>query len=215
MEDFQLIGEIFFINEYNFLSNRRKMIVDVGMNVGLTSLFFSKMPNVEEVHSFEPFQLPFQRALKNFSLNPTYAEKISARNFGLSDRDEQLTVFTSGNQTIGTSIRGAQSGAQETIQIRDASVVIGALAETAASRNLDFIVKIDCEGSEFAIFETLARAGLFGKIDAFVIEWHKWWSADKTQHDLIEPLLRENYIVIDRTNPIDPHAGLFYAIRTA
>ena len=214
-EDFQLIWEIFEINEYNIYSGREKLIVDIGMNIGLTSLFMANMPSVREVHSFEPFDRPYQRALRNFELNPHIAQKIKANHYGLSDKNDHSSVLVSQDATIGTSVRGVSSGVAETIEVRNAAEVIRSLAAKAEAENLDLIVKIDCEGSEFAIFEVLEKEQLLKKIDATVIEWHKWWSAEKTQQDLIRPLLDAKFIVIDRTVPADPYAGLLYAVRTA
>jgi FkbM family methyltransferase len=213
-EDFQLIVEIFEVNEYNILSGREKLILDIGMNIGLTSLFMANMPSVREVHSFEPFDRPYQRALRNFELNPHIAWKIKANHYGLSDKNAQSSVLVSQDATIGTSVRGKSSGIAETIEVRNAADVIRTLAAKAEAENLDLIVKIDCEGSEFPIFEMLEKEQLLKKIDATVIEWHKWWSTEKTQQDLIRPLLDANFIVIDRTEPNNPHAGLLYAVRT-
>ena len=75
------------------------------------------------------------------------------------------------------------------------------------------VVKVDCEGSEFPIFEALDRDELFDDIDAFIIEWHKWWSKEKTQHDLIKPLVKANYFVFDQTKVENPHAGMLLAVR--
>jgi hypothetical protein len=35
---------------------------------------------------------------------------------------------------------------------------------------MDVVIKMDCEGSEFGIFETLAPHGLFGSVNAMVID---------------------------------------------
>jgi len=83
----------------------------------------------------------------------------------------------------------------------------------ARSKNLDLVVKMDCEGSEFAICERLDEAGLLNQIRVFMIEWHKWWS-EKTQHDIISRLIRCGFDALDHTNPENPHAGMLYAIRT-
>ncbi|MFB9952780.1 hypothetical protein ACFFP0_28370 [Rhizobium puerariae] len=50
-------------------------------------------------------------------------------------------------------------------------------------------------------------------IDAMVIEWHKWWSKDRTQMDLIAPLIEAGFVVLDKTSSSNPHAGLLYAVR--
>jgi len=214
-EDFQVLSEIFIHNEYNFITGRDKIIIDIGMNAGLASLFLARDPSVREIHAFEPFALPHARALKNFALNPKVAAKIKPNQFGLGERDEQMEVMVRSDATIGISVRGADSGKPETIHIKEAAGVITPLAERARRAGMDLVIKMDCEGSEFGIFETLARHGLFGSINAMVIEWHKWWSKDKNQMTLIAPLLNAGFIVLDKTQLSNPHAGLCYAVRAA
>lgn len=214
-EDLQVLSEIFVNNEYNFISGRDKIVVDIGMNAGLASLFMAKDPTVREVHAFEPFSLPHARALKNFALNPKTAPKITVNQFGLGERDEQMEVLVRSDATIGVSVKGANTGKAETIRVKNAAGVIAPLAERARNAGMDLIVKMDCEGSEFGIFETLVRNGLLGSIHAMVIEWHKWWSKEKTQMDLVVPLLEAGFIVLDKTQLSNPHAGLCYAVRAA
>ncbi|MFK0162321.1 FkbM family methyltransferase [Rhizobium sp. NPDC090279] len=214
-EDFQVLSEIFIHNEYNFITGRDKVVIDIGMNAGLASLFLARDPSVREIHAFEPFSLPHSRALKNFALNPKTASKIRPNQFGLGEKDDQMQVMVRSDATIGISVRGADTGKPETIRIKEAAGVIGPLAEHARNAGMDLVIKMDCEGSEFGIFETLARHGLFGSINAMVIEWHKWWSKDKNQMTLISPLLDAGFIVLDKTQLSNPHAGLCYAVRAA
>lgn len=215
VEDFQVLSEIFIYNEYNFITGRDKIVIDIGMNAGLASLFLARDPSVQEIHAFEPFSLPHARALKNFALNPRAAAKIKPNQFGLGEKDDQMEVMVRSDATIGISVRGADSGKPETILIKEAACVIGPLAERARNAGMDLIIKMDCEGSEFGIFEALARHDLFGSINAMVIEWHKWWSKDKNQMTLIAPLLDAGFIVLDKTQLSNPHAGLCYAVRAA
>lgn len=213
LEDFQLVNEIFFSNEYSCELKHKAVAIDIGMNVGLTSLYLASNPNIVEVHSFEPFQAPFNRALENFDLNPSLRQKIFAKNVGISDREELLTVLSEAQSTIGTSIKGSKTGTEEQISIQNASETIGNVISRAKKQNLEVILKIDCEGSEFSVFESLLRNGLIGEIRVFMIEWHKWWSADKSQKDIVEPLLDNEFVVFDHTTPGNIYAGMLFAVR--
>ncbi len=214
-EDLQLLHEVFLANEYTVFPPLQCIAVDIGMNVGLASLALARNPRIETVFAYEPFAAPFRRAARNFQRNPALARKIRPVNFGLADRDEDLEVKVSPTATIGTSIRGMAAGNIERIRVRDAAEELRPKIEEASRRGLGVVVKVDCEGSEFAIFDSLERASLLGKIDAFVIEWHKWWSAEKTQADLIAPLRKAGFFVFDRTHPANPHAGILQAVRSA
>ncbi len=212
-EDFQLIHEIFHLNSYNFTSQKNTVVMDIGMNIGLASLYLARMPNVKHVYSFEPFPIPRARALENFALNPDLARKITVHEFGLSDINAELAVRYDEARTISTSIRGKTSGTETKILVHDAAEIFSELLRDTRSWGLDLVVKMDCEGSEFPIFETLDKRGLLKYVRVFMVEWHKWWSANKTQHDLITRLVASGFVVLDHTNPFDPYAGQLYAIR--
>jgi FkbM family methyltransferase len=188
--------------------------VDIGMNVGVASLALARSPRIVSVLSFEPFQAPFRRALSNFESNPELARKISPMNVGLSDRDQVLEVMSQEISTIGVSIRGAGTGQKEQIAVRDAGRELRNHITAARIDGKGVVLKVDCEGSEFAIIESFQREELLQHIDVMMIEWHKWWSKEKTQADLIAPLLEAGFFVFDRTNPGNPYAGLLLAVRS-
>jgi FkbM family methyltransferase len=214
-EDFQLIDEIFFSNDYNVLPPYTCIAIDIGMNVGIASLALARRSEIESVLSYEPYVGPFNRAIQNFKYNPRLSAKIRPRNFGLGDQDQELTVLSNQNTTIGMSIRGAATGNRECIRIRDAGRELRTEIENANRRGTGVVLKIDCEGSEFGIFDSLQRESLFHRIDAFMIEWHKWWSVTKTQGDLIRPLKEAGFFVFDRTHPGHEYSGLLLAVRSS
>lgn len=213
-DDFQIIREIMIANDYNFGTKSPFCVVDIGMNVGLASLYFASLPQVEEVQSFEPFQAPYKRALANFQLNEALAKKITAHPVGLGNGTSLKTVLYSETSPIGVSTRGLTHGAPTEILIQDAAEVLSTIIDQARAKGLKVAVKMDCEGSEFPIFESLIAKDVLQNINIFLIEWHKWWSSDKTQADLIAPLLEHDFVILDHTDASNPHAGRLYAIRT-
>ena len=212
-EDFQLIHEIFFRREYNVVSGRRVCAIDVGMNAGLTTLHLASLPYVDEVHSFEPFSRPFERARRNIALNDRLASKIHPNRYGLSDIDREDRVLVNPNTSISTSIKGQSVGEEELISIRDAASIFPPIFTRAEALGMDVFMKIDCEGSEFAVIDALYRHKLLRHVTALAVEWHKWWDYGKTQFDLFQPLFEEGFLVFDATPPSAPHGGMFYAVR--
>jgi FkbM family methyltransferase len=166
---------------------------------------------VKQVHSFEPFKGTYGRARANLSLNPEMSAKVSAHNFGLADADEDKTVLIKDeSDSAAFSIRGSESGTPMPICVRNAAAVLGPIIEAAKANGLCIIAKIDCEGSEFPIFETLEQQGLLAEISAFMVEWHRGnWG--KTERDLIAPLLMHGFTVFDLTGKTGN--GLFYAVK--
>jgi len=220
-DDLTFVPEVFNSNTYNFKFAKPTCVIDVGMNIGLATLFFAAKENVREVYSFEPFKGTFDRAVANIALNPVCAEKIRPYNYGLGGRDEEVTVTIPSGQLSGAnSARGGGGGAAGSgdslrIAIRDAASVMRPIIERAQKSGLSVVAKIDCEGSEFSIFESLEAAGLLSAISAFMVEWHRGYT-EKTQHDLLAPLLRSGFLAFDVTpNNRSAGNGFFYAVRCA
>lgn len=213
IDDIWFVDEIFFKRAYNVISGKDCCVIDVGMNIGLTTLFLANKKNVKAVHSFEPFTQTYQRALSNIALNPNLAGKISVNNFGLSDKDEVRTVQIADERFSGAfSIWGSGRGNAHEISIRDAATVLRPILLDAAANGLKIIGKIDCEGAEFAVFESLRRDNLLNYFDAFMIEWHRSIPS-KDQFDLIRPLLERNFIVFDTSGKVGN--GFFYAVKNS
>jgi FkbM family methyltransferase len=212
-DDLNFIGEIFHENAYNFKLGRDACVIDIGMNIGLATLMFAGKPEVREVHSFEPFTDTYQRASANIALNPALAAKVQAFNHGLSDRDWDGPIDISRASDSGAMSTVAVAGGTPThISLRDASAMLRPIIDDAHARGLAVIVKVDCEGSEFAIFKSLAQTGMLALIDAVMVEWHAMFEA-MTQEDLIAPLRQAGFIIFDRSPPTGN--GFFYAARLA
>jgi FkbM family methyltransferase len=213
-DEFQVINEVFFGKEYNIRTPRRLIFVDVGMNSGFASIFAAAHGNVIKVYGFEPFRTPFQRALANFMLNTAFSTKIEPKNIALSDSNRSIEVLSTSDLTVGTSIKGKTSGVAEVITIREAGPELDEILSEAAFHQCDVVVKLDCEGSEFAIFESLIEYNLLSRISVFMIEWHKWWGADKNEKTLTDPLIKNGFAVFDHTTPGNVYDGMLYAVNT-
>jgi FkbM family methyltransferase len=212
-DDLNFIGEVFHQHAYNLKSDRPVAVVDVGMNIGLTSLMLATKSEVAEVHAFEPFVDTYQRAVANIGLNPGVASKIQAHNFGLSDKDWDGALAVNASDDSGSrSTIAVPNGQQIHITLRSASETLGPIIEQAEARGLSVVVKLDCEGSEFAIVRSLAEAGLIGRISAFMVEWHAMF-AELDQNTLLAPLRAAGFLVFDQSPPVGN--GFFYAVRMA
>jgi len=213
-EDFQLINEVLIYNHYNILPLRDAVAVDVGMNVGIASVYLAKQDWAKKVYAFEPFRDPYTRSQETFDANPTLKDKIVARNAGLSDHNETLTVRYSTEGTIAMGVKGVASGPVQRIELLDAGDIFEAICSEARANNLGVIVKLDCEGSEFPIMKRLAERSLLDRIDAFMVEWHKAWSPHAKLTDLTDPLRAHGFVIFDHTVDTDYFAGMFFAART-
>jgi FkbM family methyltransferase len=212
-EDFVLIHEILKDNSYNFVLPGEVCAVDIGMNVGIASLHMATNAAVRVIHGFEPFSRPFARAIRNFSLNPALSAKIRPYHIGIGGANEVLEVPVLENETIGTSIRGRTDGTiVDRISIKEAAEVLRPIIVEASGKRQTIVFKLDCEGSEFAILQSLHDHHLIRNVDAFMIECHKNWTADK-DNETINKVFSDNGFYIFDFNHMDTPGSNIYACR--
>ena len=170
------LGEVFKDAIYCFRPTRDCVVIDIGANVGVSSLFFAEMDYVKRVIGYEPFTPTYEEMLKNIALNPETGHKITAVNEGLGKDDATLTVDFCPTHTTVSSVNGpiVNTGnrplVKESIKIKAAADVIRNVIEQNPS--LDLVLKVDCEGSEYEIIDALQAAGLLAKVSIILMEWH-------------------------------------------
>jgi len=208
------IIEIFYEKVYKVNTSQKCIAIDVGMNIGAASAFFALMPNVSKVYAFEPFTETFKQALFNINRNPLIKEKIMALNYGLSNKNETISVPFSFDDSIAMSttkesidqLNSAIGKMQSVnIQLRSVSEVLSEIFNEN-TENKAIILKIDCEGAEYEILESLDKNKLLSNIDFIIIEWHI-----KGEHELLKILEKYGFISFSRL--IYYGLGLIYAVR--
>jgi len=177
-EELFILHEIFVRTCYGWCPSRPTLVVDVGSNVGLSCLYFAKLPNVEQVVGFEPFPRTLAEAERNLHLNLGLAKKIKLNPFGLgASRDrvpaEYSFIHKGRVSPVGGLARVKGPIPDKTvvmIDIRDAAAEMEELLTTRCG--LEFALKLDCEGSEYDIVPRLAEVGILKKFRTVFIEWH-------------------------------------------
>lgn len=209
-----IVEEIFKNDEYNFDISDRAVVIDIGMNIGLASLYFAARDDVEDVYGFEPFKPTFEQAIFNFKINDKYGGKIHPHNYGLGDRDKELTCEyyskapgrMSTVQSIDKIRHSSKYATQmETVQIKDAAEELRPIIERHKEKTI--IVKCDTEGAEKEIFESLNSNGILKDIDMVLLEYH--FSYDVPLGDM----LRKNGFAFFKHRTVTLETGDFGIIR--
>jgi len=211
-EDILILHEIFIQGIYNIQTSENFIFIDIGMNVGFTSLFFAAKDQVEKIYSFEPFIPTFYQGLKNFDLNKE-GVKIIPSNYGLGSTEEKIEVDYIPSLRGSMGINGIpfyiksnnDSIRKEIINIKPVDKVFKKIL--FEHPNKAFVFKIDCEGSEYAILECLSTNNMLQFINAFLIEWHL-----KGPNELVNTLRGENFKVLS-FSPHNKETGLIYAFK--
>lgn len=171
--------EIFSRRDYEFGGISDAIFIDVGANIGDSTLYCAASENISKVYAYEPFFHTYQIAEKNIKLNPDLAQKIELFNFGWSDNNETISVPVcddincSAVNTIKATfaeqiVRERNSLAM--IEIRKSSEVLKEIIEKHPSQPI--ILKMDVEGAEYDCFKDIVLEGLLNKVDMIFMEWH-------------------------------------------
>jgi FkbM family methyltransferase len=222
-EEIRRLKELVVDGIYNMLFLGPTVVLDVGMGVGLASIFFASQPDVVVV-GFEPYETLYNRALDNISLNPHLADKILAL---------KATVGTTKFDTIAAKVPNVLSQPSspdfrsdhqmelafeyEEIEVEDVAERMGAIA--AAHPGRDVVLKIDLEFSEYyidgvseqLIIDRLHSTGKLKLVRAVMLKWHKRRLGDYP-HDITRQLHDCGFVVF-LFAPFDPHTGMLYAVR--
>ena len=178
-------------NDYEFNSSLNYIMIDIGLNIGLTSLLMARKKNILKIYGYEPFIPTFEQARINLKNNPQLAKKMRIYPFGLGENDRKVQI------NYNSKLPGAMSSVEnkfpecnqiETIIIKKSSTII---SEVMDGQIEDIFLKIDCEGAEFEIIRDLDKSGILNKIRLIILEWH-----EKNPGELIKILKSNNFIVI-------------------
>lgn len=205
-------------------SNNKNIVLDIGMNSGLASLYFASKHNIAKVYAYEPFSLTVENARKNFELNSEISEKISVYNFGISNKNTFVSVplFEGGsmqasvNEDFISIHHHNKIKKKQTVQIelRDIKDILDEIIEKEKiTDNNTFVLKIDCEGEEYNIVDRLNECGYLTKVSAFLVEWHH-----KGPDSLIKTLKENDFkVLVSPITTIDgtiiSEAGMLYAFK--
>lgn len=210
--DFVVFEEIYLKNIYRFVNMEETVLFDIGMNVGLASLFFASKSFIRKVYGFEPFKPTYERARENFSLNEvSLTDKIVGHNYGLGDQNgEQAIVYLKDNPGLMRAGKGALIAdpgdrSAETVIIKEAGPEI--LRIMNENPGASFAMKVDCEGAEYEIIPNLIKHDVIKRISVFVMETH-YGDEDR----IVDALKKESFIVY--SNQEAPYrTGMLFAVR--
>jgi FkbM family methyltransferase len=221
-DEFHSVEEVILMNcyQYHLNGDNKEIVFDVGMNIGDSTLYFLQSAKVAKVYGFEPFRKTYMDAINN--LKPyVNSPRLSTYQIGLSDHDEEKNAMFNKDMTCGQStvdsfnqhavhnyinwgLVSEKNNETEIIQLRKSSQVFSDIIEKHP--NCKYILKMDCEGEEYAIFKDLYQAGVLKKFHFIMMEWHYRGT------DVLLNYLNENgfsYFTIQKC--FDPDLGLIYA----
>ena len=178
--------ESYYIPEVpEFKINEHDIVFDVGANRGYFSCYAAKKASHGKVYSFEPVPVNFNVLKENLLLNKI--TNVTAENVAVSSSKKNVELYLDPGDEAANSIYHT-SGEKITVPATD----LWSYSQEKNVTKIDFL-KVDCEGEEYAIFESLPDAFwlMVGKIS---MEYH---SIDKRDpKDLVRILESKNFEVL-------------------
>ncbi|MEI6705481.1 MAG: FkbM family methyltransferase, partial [Deltaproteobacteria bacterium] len=175
--------------EYDFHTSKPCVVLDIGMNIGDTPLYFARMTHVKKVYAYEPFKATYDWAVSNFALNPEYCSKIVPVCAGVSDKSRTIEIAQDYQDgTGGASIdivneehrkvideasyilKTRLPAMKQKIRVEGAADVVREILKSHPNEAL--VVKCDAEGSEWRIMSALRDEGLLRKVYILMLEYH-------------------------------------------
>jgi FkbM family methyltransferase len=162
-----IISEIFKDKVYNndfICVEDGDVVVDVGFNYGFFSLDALQY-NPSKIIAFEP-NPNLCKKYKHYLNDP----KIELHEVGLSDKIERVTFYENEYSGRGTTI----SDVNKTDVLSSFEVQMVSVNEFIKTNSIDKIdyLKVDCEGGEYAIFESIDKKFLKNRIKKIALEFH-------------------------------------------
>ena len=156
--------EIFITKIYDkfFEVNKGDVVVDIGGNLGLFS-YYALCKGAKQVYCFEPSPQSYNCIIENFNLDNLVVEEAA-----VGAKDGEVTFNINPESSINSSMFASNENSQT---ITCGSINLNTYIKTNNIEKIDYL-KIDCEGAEYEIIESLDEQYLTNNIDKICLEYH-------------------------------------------
>ena len=152
----------YFRERYKALDVEGKTVLDIGGSIGDTAVFFA-VGGAKRVVMLEPFPAICALARRNVEINGL-SHCIEVRMESCGPRDGSLNVDPTRLATVRTLARASKEGVA--VPMRSLASLVKELHIPSES-----VLKIDCEGAEYEIIESVEESTL-RQFDQILLEYH-------------------------------------------
>lgn len=150
---------------------RDPVIVDIGANVGLTTLYFKKIFPRSRVYAYEPYLPAYSALEENIAIND-FADGVWLFNSAVTRRAfSKKTLYVSGESSLMSSFYKDRIPKASSMNIKKIAVRTVSLRSVLKKvGNID-ILKINIEGGEYQLVSEILRYS--DHIHSFIIGFHR------------------------------------------
>ena len=202
--DLMALTNVWLVEEYsrsNFRINTNDVIIDIGAHIGLFTLYASQYCKNGTIFCFEPVDENYDILVDNITQNNL--KNVKPFKSAVSKSESTITIYRNKDEA-GHSMFSFTSHALKVDSISLKKII------DENSVNQCNLIKIDCEGAEYEIIESLPLE-YFKKISKLIIEYHFADSKPKLVNDLKTKLMTASFKISTVSHSSD--MGLLYAIK--
>jgi FkbM family methyltransferase len=182
----EIVSEIFTYKVYtpnDLCIAPNDIVLDIGANIGVFSLYAS-LSTQNLIYAFEPFTENIKYIKRNAKQN--FINNIIINEYAISDRTDIMSLSLTRNPA-GNILHTKDLKKSEKTSVDILSKTLEQIIEENNLKQIDFL-KMDCEGSEGAIFMSTSKRYL-QRIKKISLEFHDNVSA--LNHHQIQELLKD------------------------
>lgn len=197
-----VLFEIFYNNDYKISLSNPVNIVDIGSNIGDSTIYFSKRFSNTKIYSIEPNNKVYRLQKENLKLNKI--NNVVTFNQAISDKNGTRDFYLS----PASGLSGFTKNNTSSIKVKVKTSNLDSFFKQCSISRCD-LLKLDCEGAEFDILLNSNDRTLL-KVENFIVEYHD--DKNKGSHDSIVQLFRRlKYKVTIKKHAIESSIGIIYA----
>lgn len=224
--DLSVYREIFLDRDYQMLADLIKCasapILDIGSHIGLFSLYAHALNATVPIYSFEPDETNFKAIKDHLKLN--HVQNVFPKNVAVAGASGQREIHLSEDSHNHSFFDTRQDSGDEPnnlvtpsfpAQSKTRKVQALSLSDIFDSNKAKFsiekyaLIKMDCEGAEFEILQSLSPEEL-SLSAAYYIEYHEF-TTELHATDLVRILQRAGFKTTSTPSRYDARMGFIFA----
>ena len=186
-----MVGDEYKTNNINFKDG--DVVLDIGANVGAISIMLAKKYPFIKIYSYEAHPVNYQSLLKNIEENNV--SNIEAFNYAVYSIDDDLiNISLSYTNTGGSNSFIDPKSRPDIYSLEHSNIEVPTISLDSIIKNNNIekikLLKMDCEGAEFDIFEHSKLIGEQTLVENMGVEIHSFMEDDfgKSRQALINYL---------------------------
>lgn len=204
------IAVIFIKEDYGKVLDN-SVIIDIGANIGVYSIFVAQAKNTT-IYAYEPMLENYNLFLENIRLNKL-EKKIKAFNLAVGSKKEIRSLYLGGSpfhslypikdSPFNSLYKSKDESIQKTTKI--SCVSLKDIFDENRIKKCD-ILKMDCEGAEFEILYNFPDE-YFSKIKEIRMEYHNHISNEKNNDKYLKEFLLQKGFKITKNKKVNSSNG--------